>query len=377
MKSRLTMNLTVRNDWIDATVVVDASNIARDESLTGCSPTCWKRVETIINEWTAQLDPDALCHVIIDAGVASRLGRCCNSQYRHWRSKGAVDEVPFADPEILRTATLTGASVLSRDYFRDARRSFPWIDGDTSRFFDWSVSHDVVVFAPRSMGTPSEFSKSEHEERSEYKGRGVDIRRPEVRHALSRNYRCDTSTCWLHSFNPTRYTGMPDFPRDSAPLCNACRHPLTDIGPAESLVQVKIAVSGAPTVDRRTLSPGELLVVGRDSLHPDLHTALGSRLSQVSRKHVSLEWDGEHLITTDLASKNGTTIRRWLPHQHELDSPQVLKDLTVLHQRDEITLSRLVVITRSGRKFVHERSAPPSGPGTYDEPTRAENSDGI
>ena len=259
----------------------------------------------------------------------------------------------------------------------DQRRDHPWIDGNRSQFFQWEVEHGAVVIVGRDMGIPSDFSKTRAEERAELKGMGADIAKPEVERALRRVYRCDTDTCWLHKYDPGHYTGVPDVRDPHRPLCTVCREPLTVLGESPRLVQVKFADATRTKLERRTLSPDDSLIIGRDTSDELVSRVLAADRGLVSRKHARLDWDGSQLRLTDLDSKNGTTVRRWAGKQRGYEPAVRITGAVPLGPRDEACLAGVLLITRSARGFMLEAEGKRAQSPVASPPTVAQDARGI
>jgi hypothetical protein len=369
------MNHTGNKIWSDAPVVIDAANVAGDDHIPGCGKFCWDRVDAIREAWKQQMDPEATFEVVMDAGPGRQLGESCKQRYRRERNSGQVNEVDFADPEILLIAERADAAVITRDFYKDARRAHPWLEGNQSQFFEWKVEHGHILITPRDMGSPSEFDKTLAEERAELKGRGVDISLPEVELALRTAYRCDNKSCWLNMYDPGHYTGTPDLQIPGEPRCTACQQPLTVLGVAPRLVQIKFAETKGTKLERRTFAPDMSLVIGRETSDELFSTVLGEELGLISRRHARLDWDGSQLTLTDLGSKNGTTVRRWAGKRHGYKPAEPVKGHVFLHPRDEACLASVLLITRSARAFTLTPDALKGGLVGANPPTIAQ--DGV
>jgi hypothetical protein len=363
--------------WSDTPVVIDAANVAGSAVLPGCGKFCWDRLDLVRQAWRNQVDPEVTFVMVMDTGPSNQLGASCKRKYRDERRAGEVVEVDFGDPEILRIAEETDAAVITGDFYKDQRREHPWIDGNRTQFFRWEVENGVVVIVGRDMGIPSDFSKTRAEERAELKGMGADVANPEVERALRRVYRCDTDTCWLHKYDPGHYTGVPDVRDPRRPLCSVCREPLTVLGESPRLVQVKLADASRTKLERRTLSPGDSLVIGRNTSDELVSRVLAADVGLVSRQHARLDWDGSQLTLTDLNSKNGTTVRRWAGKQRGYDSAVRITGTVSLGPRDEACLAGALLITRSARGFLLEADDKKAPSPVSSPPTVAQNARGI
>ncbi len=337
-------------------MVVDVSNIVRDLQLPGCSPCCWDRVELVLNAWRDQIDPDAAFYLVIDTRSAKRLGTDCIEKYRRASRAGDVREYSYADPEILSFAEQTAAAVLTGDYYRDERRKFPWVDGNTDRFFHWRFQSGVAKIVPRTMGIPTEFSKSRAEERTELKGLGADLSIRDVQQGLTNSYRCDNRDCWRHQFSPDLFIGIPDLTEPLSPRCSTCGSQLVMLGETGQVVQLKLWAKDSDSVRRVTLTRGQSVVVGRATEPKLIAELLGQDAHEISRRHAIIEWDGTTLRVADLGSKNGTSLLRWEQRTRCLQAPETVTDSTDVGPRDQISLAAVLNIQRSGRKYYLEAS---------------------
>lgn len=359
--------------WSDAPIVVDAANVAGSEVLPGCGKFCWQRLELVRRAWREQVDPDATFVLVMDNGPIGQLGeRCCKPLYRNERRAGAVIEVDFADPEVLRIAEETDAAIITSDLYKDHRRTHPWIDGNDSQFFGWAIDGGTVRIVARDMGIPSDFSKTRAEERAELKERGVNLAEPTVERAFRQTYRCDTQRCWLHQYDPGHFTGVPDLSDPQSPKCTACGQPLVALGETPRLVQVKFANLDRTRLDRLTLSPGDSVAIGREASAELVATLLGAAGELISRRHAQLDWDGSRLMLVDLGSKNGTTVRRWAGKQRGHEPAVRVGEPISLGPRDEACLAGALLITRSARTFMLEAERRPVSPPVGGPPTVAQ-----
>jgi len=354
----------------EAPVVVDGGNVAGSEDISGCGKFCWDRIAIIRRLWQTQIDSQPQMTIVIDESVTHRFGAHCRAKYQQAARESGVLVQKYADSEILKLAEQTDAVVLTRDLFRDHRRAYPWIDGNTTRFVGWRAQDGQLVLEARDMGTPTDYTKSEYEENSELKASGANLDREEVRQALSRAYRCDTTECWVHKFDQGRFTGVPDLKDPSAPRCPVCKQCLVELGPIPKLVQVKFSDVKRNIVERLTLSPDMVLDVGRESSKDMLMRVVGQLCDLVSRTHLRIMWDGSTLKFTDYGSKNGTTFRRWLGKRRGYSEPIAVTGTSfIVGPRDEVTVAGVLVVTRSAREFTLDSASSPTTPKSSGDET--------
>jgi hypothetical protein len=346
-------NVSLRDACSDVPVVIDASNVAGDASITGCGRFCWSRVDELQRGWKKNIDSNTRFLIVVDESVVPQLSSHCKLMYRAASASKDFRVLRFADPEVLHLAEVHDAFVLTLDFYRDHRRSHPWLDGSTTRFIGWQSTGDGLAFGFRDMGVPSDFSKTHAEEAAEFKGRGLIIARPEIRQALSRAYRCDNFNCWVHKYDPGRFTGVPDLTNIREPKCPSCGVLLIDLGTAPRLVQIKLSNFDHTRLERRTLLPGSSIEIGRHSSKEVIRRLLRQNRLAISRRHARIDWDGERLTCTDLGSRNGTQRIPWEGKGRGYgQSVAISTSPTVLMPRDEIQIGRVLRITRSAREFV-------------------------
>src|SRR3954451_1698180 len=125
-------------------IVVDLSNVCRDDALGGSGPS-WERYLSILEAWRRKYGRLPRGVAIADASLRPRLSnvdaRAFDDDVRRGVLRVARGD---ADVEILAFASETGARVVSRDGFRGHRNVHPWIQGDTGRFIGWRVKGDRV-----------------------------------------------------------------------------------------------------------------------------------------------------------------------------------------------------------------------------------------
>lgn len=353
MASPAPMDILLREACSDVPVVIDASNVAGDVSIGGCGKFCWSRVEQLQQAWKREIDSNTRFLIVVDESLAPRLSSHCKLKYRAASESKDFAALRFADPEVLHLAEVHDALVLTLDVFRDHRRTHPWLDGCLTRFVGWKSTGSSLTFTFRDMGIPSDFSKTYAEEVAEFKGRGLTITSPEVRQALGHAYRCDNGKCWVHRYDPGRFTGVPDFSVISKPKCPSCGELLVDLGMAPRLVQVKFSNLDNSCLERRTLSPGDSLEIGRDSIKDLLQSVLHDDWLAISRRHARIDWDGESLTCSDLGSRNGTKKIPWEGKARGYgNSVNVSMSPMLLLPRDEVRIGRVLRVTRSARQFV-------------------------
>ncbi len=142
-------------------VVIDVSNVARDDRLPGCgAAACWDRVESVRRAWIDMTRSGAGVLLVADASLGRHLGDHCRPTYNRLRTAKEVLVHDLADTEILGIAEVNDAAVISRDYFKDHRSTFPWIQGNSDRFFVWTAVPDGVRLEPHDMGVATEFTMS-------------------------------------------------------------------------------------------------------------------------------------------------------------------------------------------------------------------------
>src|SRR3954470_24283446 len=103
----------------DPQVIVDLSNVCRDESLSD-SPNraAWSRFERLMQAWREQIEPNPQGIALADENLRFLFGPADRREFELAERSGLVRVVSgAADTEILRWAETSGASVLSKDRF--------------------------------------------------------------------------------------------------------------------------------------------------------------------------------------------------------------------------------------------------------------------
>ena len=255
-------------DKTQVAVIIDVSNVARDEELPGCgAAACWDRVEAVRSAWHEMTESDTGVLLIADASLVHHLGDHCRQTYQRLRTAQDVVVHDVADTEILDIAERNDAAVISRDYFKDHRSAFPWIQGNIDRFFVWRPTPSGVRLQPHDMRVATEFTMSRREEEGELKGGGIDVRSGRNLEAARHKYRCNTESCLWHKWNPDVLLSSPAVGEDGVARCPACTEVLDDLGVIDRLVQIKLRGRNNQIV-RFNISPGTPLTISEPTRCP-------------------------------------------------------------------------------------------------------------
>jgi len=338
----------------DPQVIVDLSNVCRDESL-GESPNkaAWGRFERVMKAWREQIEPSPQGVAIADENLRFLLGAADRRQLELAERAGLVRVVTgSADTEILSWAQRSGASVLSKDRFVGHRRQHPWIQGTTDRFYRWEAGRDGGVrIVAADMGTSGPYSVSRGEEADFLKARGLDPRRPSDREILMHAYRCTNSACLTARFSPERLL-VPPARSQRQPVCPGCGRPLEDLGPLPGAVE--IVIEGADReLARRLVEEGTTVTLGRSDVPKPHDDSAAHEIGRVSRAHISVRVERSRLRICDLDSRNGTEVLRWDPAARSFGQPQSVTpgDKLELGPRDVALLGGTLRVRRSGQQF--------------------------
>lgn len=348
----------------DVDLVVDLSNVCRDEPLGGAGAS-WERYVRVIDAWVEWQGRRPRGLAIADTSLIGMLSPADEAALRETEAAGTTRVVEGdADVDILDFARRSRACVLSKDRFLGHRGDHPWIQSSRDRFVAWNVSGGDVQLFFRDMGHASPFAVSKGQEADLFKARGIDLLRDRDRSLLDHFFRCENPSCTVARRFPN-YLEEPPLLRHGDPECPGCGLSLTDLGARPSPVQFVIDLDGVE-LQRPTLEPGTDVVLGRATLEAAARRAAGRRLNRLSREHVRLAVAAEgDVLATDLGSANGTCLMRW---DHDLGGwarPVVMAphDARPLRRRDSLRLPDGVTVRRSGQEFplAGPRAPRPSG----------------
>ncbi|MFC1429243.1 FHA domain-containing protein [Streptacidiphilus sp. N1-3] len=354
-----------------ADFAVDMSNVMKTADLCSSRPVDLARFVSLIDGLISHTrDETVQVYAVADASLLRdrRLSDNERATLRNWYQRGLIEVMDVADDRLIELADTTGQAVVSRDNYKEYCRSYPWIAGNSDRFFRPCPGPGGVGVGvePRVMPTPGEWEISRKEEEGLLLGAGMYDRSGGTgprRALLSRRWSCPEADCPL--FGADRgargdggdYQPVPKY-RHGVVLCPTHQLRLIDIGPYPRRVQVKARVDG--TVRTRFLvAPRQEVAVGRIpggdgiALAGWVHAGDEGGGSRVSRSHVTLRWDGWKLRACD-TSRNGTTIRRVRPAPEEFRLPP--GEYRRLRPGDEIVLADGVELIVSGREFIFEEA---------------------
>ncbi len=337
------------------TLLVDLSNVCRDEALgRGPKPTL-RRLDRLLGAWRTLFDADTtvLCFVdrslggMLDAGDRRRLNEMIQ------RRTAVVPHRGEADVLILRQAAADrDATILSRDGFVAYRRAFPWIEGELDRFYTWSVSENRVILRPQDR-RPVDFEVSRAEELEDLRSRGFLDTVPASHPILRHRYRCvSAEPCMTRAFHPEMLRVPPALGAEGSAVCPGCRGPLEIIDSKVLGIELKVRVLDRQ-VARFTLHDDAAVTLGRDTI--PLPSAEEIRragvLSGVSREHARLRVAGRRLHVQDAGSRNGTWLAEWMAHVGRHGEWRRLESGLErrVGRRDVVRLGKSVQLVRSGR----------------------------
>jgi hypothetical protein len=348
-------------------LIVDLSNICRERALgAGAQQAAWGRFERVMHAWRDQMGGVPRGVAIADENLRFRLCAQDRATLEAAERNGMVRSARgTADPVILELAEQHRAYVLSSDYFRGHRGRHPWIQGCVDRFFTWQINAaGEPLITPRDMGHTSPSSLSRHAEMDDLRGRGLDASRLADRELLDHVYRCTNEACLTARWHPSRLLVPPE-QRDGRPRCPGCGCALTDLGPRPATVKIVIEDRDGAKLLERTLEEEQELELGRDDIDAD-----ASRLTKVSRRHVSLRVRDGRLWAYDLNSHNGTTLLRW-NHVQGVYEPAIAltREPITLGPRDRLVLAGAVWLRRSGERFAIASGSPGDGRAAGDQTT--------
>ncbi|GAB3152920.1 hypothetical protein GCM10027290_44730 [Micromonospora sonneratiae] len=300
-----------------ADFVVDLSNIMRERGICSDREVDPQRFDALIAALAAYTSDESVqVYAVADGSLLRHRGLTATERgtLNRWFHRGRIEVRPGADDRILELADTAELRVVSGDNYLDAYRTYPWLADNRDRFV-WVAAKsdgDGLVIVPRIMPSPPEWQISRKEEESKLLVAGMYDRRNGTgvrRGLLKRLWRCPVDDCPLFGADGPADQPLPVF-RDGVVRCPTHRSPMTDIGPADSRIQVKVRIDGVVRT-RFMVRTGIQTVVGRSPGEPGvaLPRLTGAAREWVSRRHVQLTWNGSVLVVRDV-SANGTRVRR-------------------------------------------------------------------
>lgn len=342
-------------------VVIDLSNICCDRRLDdGDQLARWERYEALLRSLADHLGYVAEVLAVADANLERKLDAAGKRAFREAvRADKVVVPEGDADAVVLREARDRNAYVASKDRFVDYRVEHPWIDDNEEDFLAWVPDPDHLVrIVPRSMGRHTGFSVSRAVEKALLKERGLLRRRNDgeriVTDVLRDRYRCTNDSCLAAKLAPDDI-GVPRREPDGRVVCPSCRRPVEPNGPRPQGLQLKFRAGSEE--QRVSLYAEQSLQLGRgrtapEGADPSLLLDDGLR-RRISRQHVEVALAGDRIVATDLGSTHGTSLRRWSGSARAHGPSQPLEPGVAVNlgARDQLVVSGLVVVERSGQRF--------------------------
>ena len=344
----------------DPQVIVDLSNVCRDESLgAAATKATWDRFVRVMKAWRDQIEPSPQGVAIADENLRFLFSGADRREFELAERSGLVRTVSgAADHEILRWAERSGAAVLSKDRFVGHRRQHPWIEGAVGRFFAWETDHSGMVrITARDMGVAAAYSLSRGEEADLLKERGLDPRRPSDRELLTHAFRCTNRDCLTARFSPDRLL-VPPARKQHQPVCPGCGRALEDLGPRPGAIEIVIE-AGERELARKVVEDGGQLTLGRADVPNERGAEAARDFGRVSRAHIGVSVERSRLRICDLESRNGTSIARWDSVARTFTEPEPLAagERVELGHRDVAILADVLRVRRSGQQFAARPSA--------------------
>jgi FHA domain len=345
-------------------LLVDLSNICRDESVSGKRDTAaWSAFERLVKAIRQFNIEFTKAHLIADASLVHLLDAHGRAEFRRLERSGGLEVSHLADEPLMAYAftpgtEFFGALIASMDGFADFRRRYPQIQGSKDRFIGWraEVGGGLTAYY-RDMGTAGHNTMSRKEERGELKARR--IRRQDVQQRAEDSYfACTKNSCLVHRLWPDHLRELPLYDdRQDTFRCRKCRSELKRVGARPESVQLIVFVNGVEQA-RILLQRGETLELGR----VDAEECIGLRrliskdeVSAISRRHVEFAWRSRYPEVRDLGSKNGTRLQG--PRSGGAKS-LAANQWTPFRRGEIIILPDSISIELSGRRVAFEGERP-------------------
>jgi hypothetical protein len=343
--------------------LVDASNVCHDNHLPPTGPRntpAWERLPRLIAAWAAAY-PSASVTLVADNSLKHMLG-LTHREWRLLRDEFGVIEARVADDVILdRASRDPSLAVLSRDKFVNHRRSHSWIARQPERFLVWTVHEGRIGFTRNEIIDVEPRKVSRAIESKELLAHGLDARRH--RRILTTRWRCSSPSCLHARMWADQLFVWPRVTPSGAAVCPGCETPLEPLGPSvvRQLVIEATAPSTGPTdsgdaLTRIPLQEGVPVTLGRGAVSSgvDLRAVVEGHddvLATISRQHVLLRLGSQHLSVTDLASRNGTAVARFVDGHLQPPVPLEPEVATSLGELDWLILGRSLQLRLSGTRF--------------------------
>lgn len=332
-------------------LLVDLSNVCRDDRLGGDEEASWNRYVRVMQAWREQVNAASLVLAVADNNLIRKFQTVQDkAAYTSAVGRGEVISAPDADPVILERARETGAAVLSKDGFIGHRRKHDWIQGDAEHFWSWQSRPDGSIrILRRDMQVKGAYTMTVAAEKDERKAK--NLRDTDAQDLLGRFWRCRNLSCPRSAEEPL---GDPPRLHFGRILCPACREPVSDAGARPPGRGFKVLADGSEQA-RFSLLDRQILTLGRGDVTGVLDlSGVAVTAGKLSREHVRLEIRGGQPVATDLGSRNGTSVERWNTRTKVWEFLQPLEQgVTVtLLPRDRLVLAGSVIIEQSARSYV-------------------------
>lgn len=332
-------------------LLVDLSNVCRDDRLGGNEGASWSRYERVMQAWREQVNAASVVLAVADNNLIRKFETVQDkAAYTSALGRGEVISAPDADPVILERARETGAAVLSKDGFVGHRRKHDWIQGDAEHFWSWQSRPDGSVrILRRDMQVKGGYTMTAAAEKDERKAK--NLRDTDAQDLLARFWRCRNAACPRSAEEPLNDPPRLHYGRT---LCPACREPVSDAGPRPPGRGFKVIADGSEQA-RFVLLDRQVLMLGRGDGTGVLDlSGVAAAAGKLSREHVRLEIRGGQPVATDLGSRNGTKVERWDTRSKGWGPLRTLEHgvAVTLLPRDRLVLAGAVNVEQSARSYV-------------------------
>ncbi|MEI2639965.1 MAG: FHA domain-containing protein [Microthrixaceae bacterium] len=338
-----------------ATLLVDLSNVCRDNDLAPLGvDTAWRRLQALLNAISENEIIEFRGYILVaDETLRRRLDRGGRAAFDAERDAGRLEEREFADERLVELALGSDSPVespvlVTRDFLDDFRRTYPELDSASA--IAWTGdTNGAPVPVLRAFGTRTHHRISKKEEEGELYRR--QLRRREVQDEAARWYfRCTARSCPIAAFWPDHIEELPRY--DSTKkifVCPGCREELERGSERKQAVQILVYDSDRE-VARLLVENG--VEIGRS----DAQGCIGidrflanERASTVSRRHLRVSVEADHVFVEDLDSRNGTVMRPRRPGRKAISLRSGSR--IAWEVRDALVLPDNIRLERSGRRF--------------------------
>ena len=350
-------------------LVVDLSNVCREKRLDGLPDVArWERLLLVLATWNTTFShfQKPKVRLVQDANLRHLFSPLDKKYLNDAKRQGFLIEKSKADPTILDLAESSDALILSNDNFVAFHRGRPWItSADRKRFVKMAFFDEKLSLAMGVIESRTNYRISRMEETDNLRDNKIDPKSKDGLRLLQFYYRCENPDCIRRQLLADGAQHLPAKGGNDQVICPGCRQPMIQLGRSSQVVIIKLTSLSNHEDLRFPVVKDEIIVLGRADSHVPLSNVVDKKgIKKISRSHLKLEFTGNQLLVTDLGSSNGSFYKSWDYGKKCFSEDFRMKsnEARSLGTEDLVTLSGIVEVKRSGRRFPFDL-APPSTSG--------------